>query len=181
MNKHIIEFLNNLNYKNLIYLQAKILKIKKIDINLLEDEVNLIISNLKILDPYKIIESKGIKIIKSSFKNSSLILRGLYDEKRKIIEIYYLEIENLLNLLSEYKLFYINEKDIIRIILAHEIYHILNLKKEKLNISEIKANIFAQKFLKLKFYPYLLDLLQILNDEPQNLQYLKKYLQEKGF
>lgn len=90
---------------------------------------------------YEILEKMGIAIervnVDSSFGN--LTIYAEYEEKKKKINLYLPALEKIKNQFNGY--------DIEEIALAHELYHILNKKKEPKHIQEARANLFAKRWL----------------------------------
>lgn len=110
---------------------------KKSALKSLKKEIEELVGSLPSRDVYEILKQKKISIerIDADYSFGSLTFYAEYEEKKKNIKLY-------LPALSRLK-----ENLIEEIALAHELYHVLSKKKEPKNIQEIKANLFAEKFL----------------------------------
>lgn len=155
-------------------------------------------------DIYEICSSKGIKvnIVNRGNTFKFLRVRAEYEHSKKKLTIYKSSIDEMMNQLEGLKFFGKPlDVDIIKIHLAHELYHYLEyeeigLTNEELprislfqlgsfrrlstviKTREIAAHAFCRKLLSLPFHPKLIDFLYLVNRGEIAKEWLEEYLKE---
>lgn len=132
--------------------------------------------------PEQILIENGFRIVFESefYGFSSFLYRAELDIKNKSVIIYEKALDDLWEIVREYYEEQFEKKTIMKIFVAHELYHFLEFQRSmNLNINqagnEICAHLFSQKCTGLSFYPWVLDLIHSFKNKPELMKdYLKR-------